>query len=194
MTTVKVFRPVKNAKFWLVGEYLLQIIKGLHLTVKIFLQQFFKLEKTDTLEWPEEPAQYSERFKGIHYLTRREDGAIRCTACFLCSTVCPANCIHIEADESKNSAIEKFPFSFEIDLFRCVFCGYCQEVCPVDAIRLGQEYALVKAERTGFVYGKQELSARHTLSKKGIRSEKQENKKHPYHGELDFKKYKTLIE
>jgi len=54
----------------------------------------------------------------------------------LCSTACPANCIHIVAGEREDGSIEKYPVSFEIDLLVCVYCGMCEEACPCDAIRM----------------------------------------------------------
>ncbi len=78
--------------------------------------------------------------KGNHVLTVKKDGSLRCTACMLCATNCPAECIKINAAEHNDPSVEKFPISYEIDILRCVFCGYCEEACPVDAIRLGPEW------------------------------------------------------
>lgn len=89
-----------------------------------------------TMEYPDEVRPYSPRFRGRHRLTLYEDGAVRCTACFLCATACPAKCIHIEAAEHDNKKVEKFPARYEIDTLLCIYCGYCVEACPVDAIRM----------------------------------------------------------
>src|SRR6266849_6224402 len=59
-----------------------------------------------------------------------------------CATVCPAQCIYIEAGEydpadpaPDSRVIEKFPTKFVIDELRCIVCGFCVEACPKDAIR-----------------------------------------------------------
>ena len=144
----------------------------------IMFRQLFRIEKSETVEWPEEPATYGDRFKGKHFLTRREDGQIRCTACFLCATACPADCIHIEAGQHPDNTIEKYPERFEIDILRCVFCGYCEEACPVDAIRLGPEYVMSGEAGQKWVYTKDHLADRQEL-KGGIGSIKAESEKHP---------------
>lgn len=179
MPVVKVKRPpADNNVFLLVAGYFVEIIKGMKLTISIFFRQLLGREKTNTLEWPEQPATYGDRFKGKHFLTLRDDGEIRCTACFLCATACPADCIHIEAAQHPDNNIEKYPTRFEIDILRCVFCGMCEEACPVDAIRLGPEYTMAGLAGEKWVYTKDYLAKREVLDG-GITSIKKENDKHP---------------
>ena len=106
--------------------------------IKIFTREYpdaslFKGE--DPMGWPD-PVYYSERYRGVHRLMKRENGDVRCVACMCCSTICPANCIHIEAAEHDDPTIEKYPRVFVIDELRCIFCGLCVEACPCDAIRM----------------------------------------------------------
>lgn len=178
MGVIKVALPPKdNNLFQLAHGYFSTITGGMIKTGSIFWKQITGKEKTNTLEWPEQPATYGDRFKGKHFLTRREDGQVRCTACFLCATACPAECIHIEAGQHPTNEVEKFPIRFEIDILRCVFCGFCEEACPVDAIRLGPEYVMAGLAGAKWVYTKDYLADRPELHG-GITSVKSENTKH----------------
>lgn len=179
MGIIKTARPPKDPSiFHAAWGHLTTISQGMALTLKIFIKQLLRIEKTETQEWPEQEVAYGERFKGKHFLTKRPDGQVRCTACFLCATACPAQCIHIEAGQHPDNATEKFPVRFEIDILRCVFCGYCEEACPVDAIRLGPEYAMADTENKKWVYTKDYLVNRAELEG-GINSVQPENEKHP---------------
>lgn len=153
--------PEKSLK----NGYLATTLLGLGQTVSTFAKQLFKLEPSVTVQWPEVEFKYSERFKGAHFLTKRPDGQVRCTACFLCATNCPAQCITIVAGQSKDGGIEKYPIRFEIDILRCVFCGYCEEACPVDAIRLGPEYSMAGLPEQKWVYTKDYLLNRDAIRK-----------------------------
>jgi len=130
---------IKQKRTFLSEFYLLEIIKGLYITLKNF---FFG--KTITIQYPEERRTYSDRYRGQHYI-KATNGVENCTACMLCPTVCPAECIHIEAGERADK--EKYPVKFEIDVLRCCFCGMCEEACPKDAIKLSTIYEMSTAVR-----------------------------------------------
>jgi NADH-quinone oxidoreductase subunit I len=113
------------------------IASGLAVTVRHFFKNLLSKEKyTATVQYPDVKLEYPPRFRGMHRLVPRDDGKPRCVACFMCQTACPARCIHIEAGETADHQIEKFPVVFQIDELRCVVCGLCVEACPCDAIRM----------------------------------------------------------
>ncbi len=118
--------------------YLKEVTKGLGVTARhMFKNLFAKKDRyTDTLSYPEERVTYSKRWRGMHRLLLRKDGKVRCVACYMCATICPAKCIEIEAAEGEAGVKEKYPKSFKINELRCIFCGLCVEACPEDAIRM----------------------------------------------------------
>ena len=125
-------------------SYIPEVIRGLVVTSKQFFKNFpptekrIKEGKTDitTIQYPDVKRVYPKRYRGEHRLMLRDNGEVRCVACMCCSTVCPANCIHIEAAEHKKIDTEKYPKIFVIDELRCIVCGLCVEACPCDAIRM----------------------------------------------------------
>lgn len=120
-------------------SYLPEFVRGLAVTTRhLFRNLNPDKEKrgTFTREYPEVTTIYPDRYRGLHRLMLREDGQVRCVACMCCSTICPADCIHIEAGEHDDPTIEKYPTVFVIDELRCIVCGLCVEACPCDAIRM----------------------------------------------------------
>ena len=137
--------------------YLIAIFKGMLITARHFIKNLLRPSSMPLISYPEKRRGYSSRFRGTQILTVKEDGVIRCTACMLCATYCPADCIHITAGESPDEGVEKYPVEFNIDMLRCVFCGFCEEACPVDAIRMGPNYEMSNFERASFLYTKEDL-------------------------------------
>ena len=150
--------------------YLPGILTGMGITMKHMVKNLMNKKKMDTYNYPEEKYEYSNRFKGNHVLTVKKDGSLRCTACMLCATNCPADCITIKAAESDDHTVEKFPISYEIDILRCVFCGFCEEACPVDAIRMGPEWQTPGITGSKFIYDINHLAYRPAL-KGGIQTQ-----------------------
>jgi NADH-quinone oxidoreductase subunit I len=70
--------------------YLPQVIAGMFVTIKHLFKNLFNMKGLPTISYPEVKRVYSERFRGRHILTTREDGTTRCVACYMCSTACPA--------------------------------------------------------------------------------------------------------
>jgi len=131
-------------KSWLI---LKEILRGAAITARhFFVNMAFHTLKlfglrtrrrgAVTLQYPEERKALAPRHRSLHRLTDREDGRPRCVACMLCVTVCPSECLSVEAAEDTDPEIQKYPARFVVDLNRCCFCGFCVEACPVDAIRM----------------------------------------------------------
>jgi NADH-quinone oxidoreductase subunit I len=76
----------------------------------------------------------------------------------LCVTVCPSECISVEASEDPDPEIQKIPSSFIIDESRCCFCGFCVEACPEDAIRMDTgKIEVADYTRPGLIYDLEKL-------------------------------------
>lgn len=145
-------------RYSLVERLYLPLLSGLGVTLKHFLRNLLRRGKSYTIEYPEERRAYSHRFRGHHILTARPDGSLRCVACFLCATACPAECINIEAGEHPDVNIEKYPIVYDIDMLRCVFCGYCVDACPEEAIIMSNNYDMAYFSRDQSIATKEELS------------------------------------
>jgi NADH-quinone oxidoreductase subunit I len=141
----------------------LPLVGGLMVTLRHFLKNLFNPGSRFTISYPEERRDYSHRFRGHHILTTRPDGSVRCVACFLCATNCPAECIHIEAGESSDVNVEKYPVVYEIDMLRCVFCGYCVDACPEEAIIMSNNYDMAYFSRDQSIAGKADLMKPYTF-------------------------------
>ena len=149
--------------------YLPQVLDGIAITTRHFFRNLilhilhlFGVARTTpaavTVQYPEERKVYSEGFRGAHRLTLKPDGSVRCTACFLCATACPARCIHIEAGEHPDPEVEKYPVRYEIDTLQCIYCGMCVEACPCDAIRMDtQRHDIAAYSRDGMWLNIKEL-------------------------------------
>jgi NADH-quinone oxidoreductase subunit I len=117
---------LKSMRDYIKSLFLLELLKGMRLT------GYYLFTKEFTVQYPEERAPMSPRFRGLHAQRRYENGEERCIACKLCEAVCPAQAITIEAEPREDGS--RRTTRYDIDLFKCIFCGYCQESCPVDAI------------------------------------------------------------
>jgi NADH-quinone oxidoreductase subunit I len=145
---------------------LLPVLRGLGLVFLNFFRTLF-LRQAATIEYPEKRRTVATRYRGIHILTEREDGTPKCVACYMCATICPAECIFIEAAERPEKTIEKYPTRFEIDLLRCVYCGFCVDACPEEAIVMSKENDLVATSREEMVIGRDALMARGRIAEFG---------------------------
>jgi NADH-quinone oxidoreductase subunit I len=113
---------------WFRSLFLLEMLKGLGLTLKYLFRPKY------TLMYPMEKVPMSPRFRGLHALRRYPNGEERCIACKLCEAVCPALAITIDSEKREDNT--RRTTRYEIDLFKCIYCGFCEESCPVDSIVL----------------------------------------------------------
>ncbi|QOJ13223.1 MAG: NADH-quinone oxidoreductase subunit I [Planctomycetia bacterium] len=136
--------------------YLPQILSGFRTT----LRHMFNIKRRNrvVVQYPEQKRELRvSNYRGVHRLNKDPDGRIACVACFMCSTACPAHCIHIEAGESPWPDREKYPVKFDIDELRCIYCGMCEEACPCDAIELTPHYDIVGRTREEMIFDKEKL-------------------------------------
>jgi NADH-quinone oxidoreductase subunit I len=112
-----------------------------------------------TVQYPEEQHVPSPNYRGVHRLNKDEQGRVKCVACMLCATACPAHCIDIVGATAPPSwpDREKYPESFVIDELRCIYCGMCEEACPVEAIELTGLYDLTGLTRQQMIFDKAKL-------------------------------------
>jgi NADH-quinone oxidoreductase subunit I len=173
-TDDKNIRWIKAPELGMSGRsYLLLFFHGLTTTLRHLLGR--KL----TVQSPEERHEIPDPliYRGVHRLNRDEQGRVKCVACFLCATACPAYCIDIVAAESPWPDREKYPQSFTIDELRCIYCGMCEEACPVDAIELTSLYDLSGKSREEMIFDKEKLLSIYDQTKDAEPSREERMKK-----------------
>ncbi|MBS1911161.1 MAG: NADH-quinone oxidoreductase subunit I [Bacteroidetes bacterium] len=147
-TKTVIASSTKRMTFW-EKLYLPEIAKGMGLTLKQMFQPKF------TREYPEERYEPAASYRGRPVLVQ-EDYGERCVACGLCSRVCPAIAIEVQAAETPQEK-ERFPSLFEINMLRCIFCGFCEEACPEEAIVMSKDYELTFRRPEDAIFGKDRL-------------------------------------
>jgi NADH-quinone oxidoreductase subunit I len=150
---IDVSRRAPDRLTFLQRLYIPEILRGMAVTVRHLLRNVTHLRNLPTILYPEQKRDYSNRFRGKHILKTREDGTLKCVACYMCEQACPAECITIVAGEHPTIAYEKYPVVFDIDMLRCVFCGFCVDACPKDAIWMTRNYELAFFNRREAVFG-----------------------------------------
>jgi NADH-quinone oxidoreductase subunit I len=131
--------------------FLLELLQGMRVTGK------YMFARKLTVQYPEERAPVSPRFRGLHALRRYPNGEERCIACKLCEATCPALAITIEAEPRADGS--RRTTRYDIDLFKCIYCGFCEESCPVDSIVETRVYEYAFERRQDAVMTKDKLLA-----------------------------------
>ena len=146
--------------------FLPQIAVGLGVTAQHIAGVMFA-NKAITMQYPEEQHVPSPNYRGVHRLNKDEQGRVKCVACMLCATACPAHCIDIVGATAPPTwpDREKYPENFVIDELRCIYCGMCEEACPVEAIELTGLYDLTGLAREEMIFDKTKLLSVFDLTK-----------------------------
>ncbi|TNF92194.1 MAG: NADH-quinone oxidoreductase subunit NuoI [Gammaproteobacteria bacterium] len=131
--------------------FLIELMQGLSVTGR------YLFGRKITVQYPEERAPQSPRFRGLHALRRYPNGEERCIACKLCEAVCPALAITIESEQREDGT--RRTTRYDIDLFKCIYCGFCEEACPVDSIVETRHYEYCFEERGENIMTKEKLLA-----------------------------------
>jgi NADH-quinone oxidoreductase subunit I len=136
--------------------YLKEVFKGLVNTFKMIFRPSTTIDYVGEKSRPDQRHIAAVGYRGEHYLKVDDNGNIKCVACFMCSTVCPSECIIIEGEPTplEDFGAQRFkkPLSFEIDMLKCIYCGMCVEACPKDAIAMTTTYNQVGTKRSDFIY------------------------------------------
>jgi NADH-quinone oxidoreductase subunit I len=156
--SVKVVSPRDRRMQWTERIYIVALFKGLMVTMRHFLVQIRRKDKF-TLEYPEQKRHFRPNYRGSHRLTVDDEGRPKCVACEMCSTACPAECIHIEAAPAPWPDRERYPAVFQIDLLRCIYCGFCVEACPEEAIVMTTNIDIVSYARRDLLWDRERLLA-----------------------------------
>jgi NADH-quinone oxidoreductase subunit I len=128
------------------------IVRGFIETARNFFGSYRDPERLTTVQYPERRLALPENARTIPFLVYDHDmSGLRCTACTICETECPANCITIVKDTVKKpdfvGKLQLQPKVFDIDISVCMSCGICAEVCPFDSIKMDQVYELATQDR-----------------------------------------------
>lgn len=145
----------RKLTFW-ERTYIPAVIAGMINTFKMIFRPTTTIDYVGAASTPEQRHIPAVGYRGEHYLKVDDGGNIKCVACYMCSTVCPAECIIIEGEETplEDFGAQRFkkPESFEIDMLKCIYCGMCVEACPKDAIAMTTTYNQVGIKRGDFIF------------------------------------------
>lgn len=116
-------------------------------------RQGAKAQGVFTVQYPRERLPLPERSRNLPFLVEdATTGALRCTACGICTQVCPVQCIWIErAVDAETGRPLRRPAQYHLDISLCMGCGFCAEFCPFDAIKMGSDFEVSTYERSSFL-------------------------------------------
>lgn len=161
---------MKPIKQFIKSFTLWELFKGLRVTGRYFFK------RKVTVQYPEEEAPISPRFRGLLALRRYPNGEERCIACKLCEAVCPALAISIDSHQREDGT--RRTTKYEIDVFKCINCGFCEEACPVDSIVVVPEMHYHVENRGENIFTKEKLLAIGDMYEDKIAQAKAEDEKY----------------
>lgn len=138
--------------------------KGIVRTWVVALQAFFLAYVREMRRWfwrpKAEPEMRTGDIGGPTRVTPRrgtlpsfvmdiEPERLRCTACGICTQVCPVQCIWIERARTPEGRPRSYPAACYVDVGFCIGCGFCAEFCPFDAIEMSLDRETVSFGRPG---------------------------------------------
>ena len=133
-----------------------QIIKGMAVTAKNFLESYVSKDRLTTVQYPEERLPQKGNTRQFPFLVYDGDDAekgLRCVACQICEKECPPKCIYIVKSKDKKPDYkgqpQLYPVTFDIDISVCMSCQICVEVCPFESIKMNTEFELSTDNRFG---------------------------------------------
>lgn len=139
------------------------VIQGLMVTARNALGSLRgQPDRHVTVEYPEQRAEIPTAFRSFPFLVTDgagPDDGLRCVACTMCESECPAQCIYIVMERDEKGKPTKRPKVFDLDISVCMGCGICVEVCPFDSIKMDKVYEVAATDRFhGLVLGKAQLA------------------------------------
>lgn len=134
-------------------DIIISLAVGFYTTLKHLFRRPF------TEAYPEYKRELPPRSRARIVLTVDPDGGERCVACYLCSGICPVDCISMQAAEDDQG--RRYAKWFRINFGRCIYCGLCEEACPTAAIQLTPDFENTRRKIETLVYEKQDLLVDH---------------------------------
>ena len=133
-----------------------QIIKGMAVTARNFLESYVSKDRLTTVQYPEERLpqnNYTRQFPFLVYDGDDWQKGLRCVACQICEKECPPKCIYIVKSKDKKvdykGQMQVYPATFDIDISVCMSCQICVEVCPFESIKMDTQFELSNDDRFG---------------------------------------------
>ncbi len=113
------------------------LFTGMKVTGGYFFPNIISRKYVITRQYPDEPAQVFERFKGEVVMWHNENNEHRCTGCQACEIACPNGSIEIIWDRVLNPETGKKVKVIDKHIYHlgmCTMCNLCIQACPTNAI------------------------------------------------------------